>query len=173
MPKRKGIAQRLDQFLETCQDEKVRTFLSAFIDYGVKKLNFDRDFWVYELVNGIIGDHYPFPDRSLIHIEKVVRDYLLQELCQGVEIEGQFNIFSVEGGAAGMCYLFDSLVHNHLLHKGDKIALIGNEIAVTTLFKILAGEMEADSGEFKWGITITNAYFPKDNSQYFNDCTYH
>ena len=46
----------------------------------------------------------------------------------------------------------------------------GNEIAVTTLFKILAGEMEADSGEFKWGITITNAYFPKDNSQYFNDC---
>ena len=49
MPKRKGIAQRLDQFLETCQDEKVRTFLSAFIDYGVKKLNFDRDFWVYEL----------------------------------------------------------------------------------------------------------------------------
>ena len=124
MPKRKGIAQRLDQFLETCQDEKVRTFLSAFIDYGVKKLNFDRDFWVYELVNGIIGDHYPFPDRSLIHIEKVVRDYLLQELCQGVEIEGQFNIFSVEGGAAGMCYLFDSLVHNHLLHKGDKIALM-------------------------------------------------
>ena len=59
---------------------------------------------------------------------------------------------------------------NFMVNKGDKIALIGNEIAVTTLFKILAGEMEADSGEFKWGITITNAYFPKDNSQYFNDC---
>ena len=59
---------------------------------------------------------------------------------------------------------------NFMVNKGDKIALIGNEIAVTTLFKILAGEMEADSGEFKWGITITNAYFPKDNSEYFNDC---
>ena len=56
------------------------------------------------------------------------------------------------------------------VNKEDKIALIGNEIAVTTLFKILAGEMEPDSGEFKWGITITNAYFPNDNSAYFDDC---
>jgi len=53
--------------------------------------------------------------------------------------------------------------------KGDKIAFVGsNEIVNTTLFKILMGEMEADSGHFKWGITITNAYFPKDNSEYFN-----
>jgi ATPase subunit of ABC transporter with duplicated ATPase domains len=55
--------------------------------------------------------------------------------------------------------------------KGDKIALASeNEIANTTLFKILTGEMEPDSGEFKWGITITKAYFPKDNSEFFNDC---
>jgi ATPase subunit of ABC transporter with duplicated ATPase domains len=54
--------------------------------------------------------------------------------------------------------------------KGDKIAFVGeNEIAQTTLFKILAGEMEPDSGEFKWGITITKAYFPNDNSAFFND----
>ncbi len=56
------------------------------------------------------------------------------------------------------------------LSKGDKIALVGeNEIAKTTLFKILSGEMEPDSGEYKWGITITKAYFPKDNSEFFND----
>ncbi|MCM8709846.1 ATP-binding cassette domain-containing protein [Clostridium sp. SYSU_GA19001] len=54
--------------------------------------------------------------------------------------------------------------------KGDKIAFTSeNEIANTTLFKILTGEMEPDSGEFKWGITITKAYFPKDNSEFFND----
>lgn len=54
--------------------------------------------------------------------------------------------------------------------KGDKIAFIGeNEIAKTTLFKILTGEMEPDSGEYKWGITITKAYFPKDSSEFFND----
>lgn len=56
------------------------------------------------------------------------------------------------------------------ISKGDKIALVGdNEIATSTLFKILAGELEPDSGEYKWGITITKAFFPKDNSEYFND----
>lgn len=54
--------------------------------------------------------------------------------------------------------------------KGDKIAFVGeSEIAQTTLFKILVGEMEPDAGEFKWGVTITQTYFPKDNSEYFND----
>ena len=54
--------------------------------------------------------------------------------------------------------------------KGDKIAFVGeDEIATSTLFKILSGEMEPDSGEFKWGVTITKAYFPKDNAEFFND----
>ena len=53
--------------------------------------------------------------------------------------------------------------------KGDKIAFVGDEIAATTLFKILTGEMEPDSGSFKWGITISTAYFPSDNSEFFND----
>lgn len=57
-----------------------------------------------------------------------------------------------------------------ILYKGDKIAFVGeNESSQTALFKILTGEMEPDSGEFKWGITITKAYFPKDNSEFFND----
>lgn len=54
--------------------------------------------------------------------------------------------------------------------KGDKIAFVGErEIVNTTLFKILMGEMEPDSGQIKWGVTITKAYFPKDNSEFFND----
>ena len=57
------------------------------------------------------------------------------------------------------------------INKDDKIALVGsNEIAITTLFKIINGEMEPDSGSYKWGITISTAYFPKDNSEFFNDC---
>lgn len=56
-----------------------------------------------------------------------------------------------------------------IVSKGDKIAFIGeNEIANTTLFKILTGEIEPDSGSYKWGITITTSYFPKDNSEFFN-----
>lgn len=56
------------------------------------------------------------------------------------------------------------------VNKGDKIALVGNrDIANTTLLKILSGEMEPDSGHYKWGITITRAFFPKDNSPFFED----
>ena len=55
----------------------------------------------------------------------------------------------------------------------DKIAFVGsNEIAKTTLFKILAGEMEPDEGTYKWGVTTSQAYFPKDNTEEFdNDYT--
>ena len=56
------------------------------------------------------------------------------------------------------------------INKNDKIALVGNEIAITTLFKILNGELEPDSGEYKWGITITTSYFPKDNTEFFENC---
>ena len=45
----------------------------------------------------------------------------------------------------------------------------GNELAKTTLFKILMGEMEPDSGSFKWGITTSQAYFPKDSTEEFNN----
>jgi len=58
---------------------------------------------------------------------------------------------------------------NFTVNKGDKIAFVGDDISITTLFKILMEEMEADSGKFKWGVTITTAYFPKDNSEFFND----
>lgn len=55
-----------------------------------------------------------------------------------------------------------------IMNKDDKIALVGgNEIANTTLLKIISGEMEPDSGTFKWGITTTQAYFPRDNSKFF------
>ena len=55
------------------------------------------------------------------------------------------------------------------VNKGDEIAFVGqDEIATTTLFKIINGELEPDSGSYKWGSTITTSYFPKDNSAYFD-----
>lgn len=57
---------------------------------------------------------------------------------------------------------------NLVVNKTDKIAFVGgNTIAATTLFKILTGEIEPDSGSFKWGITTSESYFPKDNTQEF------
>ena len=59
-----------------------------------------------------------------------------------------------------------------ILNKGDKVAFVGeNEIAITTLFKILMEEIEPDEGTFKWGVSTTQSYFPSDNSVYFNDHT--
>ena len=55
--------------------------------------------------------------------------------------------------------------------KDDKIAFIGNELALTTLFKVLMEEDTADSGEFKFGVSITTSYFPHDNTAYFEGCT--
>ena len=58
-----------------------------------------------------------------------------------------------------------------LISPNDKVAFVGaDEIARTTLFQILMGEIEPDEGTFKWGITTSTAYFPKDNSKYFDGC---
>lgn len=57
-----------------------------------------------------------------------------------------------------------------ILGHDDKVAFVGsNEFAKTTLFQILAGEMEPDEGTYKWGVTTTQAYFPKDNSKEFDN----
>ncbi len=57
------------------------------------------------------------------------------------------------------------------LGRTDKVSFIGqSEQAITALFKILAGEDEPDEGSYKWGSTITVSYFPKDNTEYFNNC---
>ncbi len=56
------------------------------------------------------------------------------------------------------------------MNPNDKAVLIGqSEIAKTTLLKILAGEMEPDEGTVKWGVTTSQSYFPKDNSEYFDN----
>jgi ATPase subunit of ABC transporter with duplicated ATPase domains len=58
---------------------------------------------------------------------------------------------------------------NFVVNKGDKIALVGpNGAPKSLLFQILMGESEADSGEYSWGVTTSQAYFPKDNSNYFD-----
>jgi len=57
---------------------------------------------------------------------------------------------------------------NLIMGRDDKIALIGeNENTITAMFKLLAGELEPDSGEIKWGVSTTQAYFPKDNTSFF------
>ncbi len=58
------------------------------------------------------------------------------------------------------------------LDREDKVAFMGDEIAITTLFNILMGEEEADAGTFKWGVTTSQSYLPKNHNQFFDGCEY-
>ena len=98
-------------------------FLSSMVQFAVKKFGFDRDAFVHELVDSIIGDNYPVPDRMLVHNERIVHEYLMWAMCGEPRPAGKFDLYAVEGGTAAMCYIFKSLKANRLLHPGDTIAL--------------------------------------------------
>jgi aspartate 4-decarboxylase len=124
MPKKEGISDRFKEYVKKNKDAPGAELLKKMINYGITVKGFDPDDWIYELVDGIIGDNYPQPDRMLRHVEKVVNDYLIQELCYNEPLEGKFRTFAVEGATAGMCYVFDSLIANNMLSKGDRIAIM-------------------------------------------------
>lgn len=122
MPRKEGIAQRFNIYIEKHKNDPGSNLLKSIIDYGITVQRFEPDDWVHELADGIIGDNYPYPDRMLTHVEKVVHDYLTRELCSKCPPEGKFDLFAVEGATAAMCYIFDSLIANELLKIGDRVA---------------------------------------------------
>jgi aspartate 4-decarboxylase len=123
MPQKTGIAKRFSDFLAANPNAPGAGLLRSAIEYAVNEFKFNADAFVHELVDSIIGDQYPSPDRMLVHAERVVHEYLAKEMCGGKPPAGTFDIFAVEGGTAAMCYIFDSLLVNRLLHRGDKVAL--------------------------------------------------
>ncbi|WP_421377882.1 aspartate 4-decarboxylase [Bacillus salacetis] len=124
MPSRTGMADRFNQYVEENQQIPGIQLLKEIIDYGIHKKEFDPDAWLYELVDGIIGDNYPNPDRMLVRTEKVVHDFLSKEMCGSDSTCGTFDLFAVEGATAAMCYIFETLYKNYLLPAGSKIALM-------------------------------------------------
>src|SRR5262245_12660218 len=123
MPQAKGIADRLDAWLEKQKAMPGAEFLSSMVQFAVKTFRFDPDAFVHELVDSIIGDNYPVPDRMLVHNERIVHEYLMWAMCGKPHPSGKFDIYAVEGGTAAMCYIFKSLKANRLLFPGDTIAL--------------------------------------------------
>ncbi|MET0894956.1 MAG: aspartate 4-decarboxylase, partial [Acidimicrobiia bacterium] len=123
MPQRAGVADRLRTFLDAHEGADGASLLMRTIAYG-ESLGFDDDAFVYELVDGIIGDRYPGPDRICNHVEQILREYLADELLEGTPPPGDWDLFAVEGGTAAICYVFDSLATNLLLRPGDRIALM-------------------------------------------------
>lgn len=123
MPQQDGIAKRFERYAAANFAASGVDFLKRAVKYATGTFGFDSDAFLHELVDGIIGDQYPSPDRMLVHAERVVHEYLIQEMGGGNRPPGKFDLFAVEGGTAAMCYIFDSLLANRLVQRGDKIAL--------------------------------------------------
>jgi aspartate 4-decarboxylase len=123
MPQAKGIAARLDAWLARHMDMPGAEFLSSMVKFTIKNFKFEPDAFVHELVDSIIGDNYPVPDRMLVHNEQIVHEYLMWAMCGKPRPSGKFDLYAVEGGTAAMCYIFKSLKANRLLFPGDTIAL--------------------------------------------------
>ncbi len=123
MPQSVGIAGRFQVFLDAQPESDAKKLLQGTLELGVNKLGFDPDAFVWEIADSLIGDNYPVPDRMLVHAERMVETYLVKEMSAGRPPQGRMKLFAVEGGTAAMTYIFQSLVANRILSKGDTIAL--------------------------------------------------
>lgn len=123
-PVRDGAHHRFIQYAQAHASAPGMRLLQQIVSFGIEKMAFHPDAWVHELVDGIIGDNYPQPDRMLVRIEEVVHDFILKELCQDDPALSDFDLFAVEGATAAMCYIFESLLENELLKRGDTIAIM-------------------------------------------------
>ncbi|MFD7079504.1 bifunctional aspartate transaminase/aspartate 4-decarboxylase [Streptomyces sp. NPDC002181] len=124
MPERHGIGKRFDSWIRRHPELPGTELLASCVAYALSRWGFDKDALVHELADAVTGDNYPVPDRMLVHAEQIVRGYLDFEIFGERPAVDRLSLFATEGGTAAMCYVFDSLVQNGILRKGDKIALM-------------------------------------------------
>ncbi|MFI0980285.1 bifunctional aspartate transaminase/aspartate 4-decarboxylase [Streptomyces sp. NPDC021093] len=124
MPEELGCGERFEKFVRTHPELPGIEMLKASFDLAVRRFGFEKDAFVHEFADSMVGDNYPSPDRMLTHCEKIVRGYLHDEMFDANPPADNLSIFATEGGTAAMCYIFDSLMKNGVLHKGDRIALM-------------------------------------------------
>jgi aspartate 4-decarboxylase len=159
MPQARGIASRLEAWLAKHADVPGASFLSVMVPFAVKKFGFEPDSFVHELVDSIIGDNYPVPDRMLVHNERIVHEFLMWAVCGSPRPAGKFDLYAVEGGTAAMCYIFKSLKVNRLLRPGDTIALGA---------PIFTPYIEMPHLE-DYALNVVNIYAPQENRFQFTD----
>lgn len=121
-PSKDGVAKRFLEFVDAHKGDEGSEVLNHYYNYMTTTYKVDPDDFVFEMVDGILGDHYPTPPRVLKYTEMITRDYLRWAMG-GKDDKTVFDLFPTEGSTAGMCYAFQSLKQNHLLNRGDKLAL--------------------------------------------------
>nr|WP_235715893.1 hypothetical protein [Latilactobacillus fuchuensis] len=91
-----GIAERFEQFLDA--GDSVDGFLKQALRYTQDTMQLNQDELVFEWVDGVIGNHYPEPSRSLVNVEKILNRYLEVNLYRGRHLADQTQVFPTEGG---------------------------------------------------------------------------
>ncbi|WP_213959731.1 bifunctional aspartate transaminase/aspartate 4-decarboxylase [Variovorax sp. dw_954] len=122
-PEREGIEARFEIFVARNKGVEGVRFIAAAVSYVRDQLGLSAGDFIYEMCEAILGCNYPVPDRMLRLSEIIVGQYIHREMIGSHPFEGRFDMYAVEGGTAAMTYLFNSLRENHLISKGDTIAL--------------------------------------------------
>jgi aspartate 4-decarboxylase len=122
-PDSKGMGERFIEFCHRKAEHNGARFLEDAYNYVTQKLKLGGDAFISEMVDAILGDHYPTPDRILSNTQEIIRAYLDLAMCDGEPPKGTMDLFATEGGTAAMTYIFNTLKENHLIKEGDKIAL--------------------------------------------------
>lgn len=123
IPAVEGCGERFRKFIDKNKNKEGADLIKWAFDYLTSRYDYDPDTLAHEFAEAVIGDQYPTPDRILRSTETLVQDYLRQVMGGGDD-KAVYDLFATEGGTAGMCYAFDSIQENHLVNKGDKMALM-------------------------------------------------
>ena len=123
MPSSEGIETRFSNFLVDRNGQSGIDLLRDSVSFVKDRLGISPSDFLLEMSDAILGDHYPVPDRMLKCCEKIVDAYLAQEMGYAQHDGCEFDFFATEGGTAAMAYVFNSLMENKILKKGDKIAI--------------------------------------------------
>lgn len=118
---KEGIYDRFTAAMDPSSEADA--FLLAAADYCIKNLGMEPDGLIKEFADGIVGDYYPSPSRCLSNTEVILNAYLESVLYDGESLKDSTLVFPTEGGSAAICYIFDSLYHNRVLARGDRIAI--------------------------------------------------
>ncbi|MDE4740302.1 MULTISPECIES: bifunctional aspartate transaminase/aspartate 4-decarboxylase [Klebsiella pneumoniae complex] len=123
IPNCEGMLERFERFTSENIHLPEVIFLRSTLSYVKDQLGLPSLAFLQELVDGILGCNYPVPPRMLKISEQITRHYLLREMSGSDASTDDIEVFAVEGGTAAMTYIFDSLKKNHLVKKGDKVAI--------------------------------------------------
>ena len=152
------LMQRMQKLQSKKNEEKIRELQSFIQRFSANKSKSKQATSRKKLLDKLTVEEMPASSRRYPFIGFTM------------DREAGKDILSVEGLGTSIDGIRVLNNVSFFVRKGDKIAFVSdNEIAVTTLFRILAGELEPDEGSYKWGISTSQSYFPNDNSSYFTD----